>query len=252
LERSKLEEKEGLRMGTKSATIVVAFAVALFVAMGCGLNTDGVGDDAQSDLSSDEVEPDLSEVADDVDADSEPDETTPDETVEDITEVEPDLSEDVEDDSAEDGEPEDVGEDEADGDETDDGGIVDPCERPDIPALGVYAFYCFVDDITADMSLSLQIERGGLPIFPWAEILDCTATGTRSMFCELPLYYNGVYIFNIEILDVGIGWSCGPDTDVLWGLPRIWVNRAEQTVRTIPNEDGGCNHQFTTPPSGPL
>jgi len=238
-------------MGTKSATIVVAFAVALFVAMGCGLNTDGVGDDAQSDLSSDEVEPDLPEVADDVDVDSEPDETTPDETVEDTDDIEEDLPE-VTDDAAEDGEPEDAGGDEADGDEADDGGVVDPCERPDIPAIGIQMFFCFVDDITADMSLSLQIERGGLPIFPWAEILDCTATGARSMFCELPLYYNAVYFFNIETPGVGIGWSCGPGTDVLWGLPRIWVNHAEQTVRVVPNIDGGCNHQFTTPPSGPL
>ncbi|MFA5413695.1 MAG: hypothetical protein WC348_04130 [Patescibacteria group bacterium] len=233
-------------MGTKLVTIVVAFAVALFVAS-CGLNTDGMGDDdgALPDISPDETEPDLPEVAEDADEDTGPDEATPDETVEDVTEV-------AEDDADEDGESEDVGGDEADGDETDDGGIVDPCERPDIPALGVYVFFCFVDDITADMSLSLQIERGGLPIFPWAEILDCTATGTRSMFCELPLYYNGVYIFNVEIPGVGIGWSCGPGTDVLWGMPRVWVNHAEQTVRTIPNVDDGCNHQFTTPPSGPL
>jgi hypothetical protein len=220
-------------MGTNKLALVLAF---LFV--GCGLDTNGQsldGDDFGSDIELDEVEPAVPEA--DAAEDSELEDATPDETVEDVPEA----------DAAEDSELEDEATDEAD-----DGGVVDPCERPDIPETGIYAFFCFADDIRADMILSLQIERGGLPIFPWAEILDCTATGARSMFCELPLYYNAVYFFNIEIPGVGIGWSCGPGTDVLWGAPRIWVNHAEQTVRVVPNIDGGCNHQFTTPPSGPL
>ncbi|MFA5129187.1 MAG: hypothetical protein WC445_04535 [Patescibacteria group bacterium] len=234
-------------METKLATIAVALVT--FVAMGCGLSTEGMGmdDGSAPDVEPDEIEPDISE-ADAAEDDAEPDETTPDETAEDAEEDLPEVTDDV----AEDGEPEDVGGDEADGDEAEDGGVVDPCERPDIPALGIYLFYCFTDDLHSDMTLWLQIERGGLPIVGWSEVTGCTATGVRSMFCELPLYYNAVYFFNIETPGVGIGWSCGPGTDVLWGTPRIWVNHAEQTVRVVPNMDGGCNHQFTTPPSGPL
>ena len=238
-------------MGTNKLALALVFLSTLFAS--CGLDTDGVGDDQGNDFVADsgpdDFEPDVPGTEDAGPDEAELDETTPDETVGDVAEIEPDVpgTED-----AEDSESEDISGDEVDGDVADDGETTEPCTRPDIPATGVHVFFCFVDDITADMSLSLQIERGGLPIFPWAEILDCTATGARSMFCELPLHYNAVYFFNIEIPGIGIGWSCGPGTDVLWGTPRGWVNHAEQTVRVVPNIDGGCNHQFTTPPSGPL
>lgn len=222
-------------------------ALAFFcLVVGCGLSTEGMGmdDGSNPDVGPDEIEPDVPEA--DTAEDGELDEgVLPDETAEDVAEDIPET--------AEDSGPEDADEeDEADGEEADDGEIVNPCERPDIPEAGIQMFFCFADDIAADMTLYLQIERGGLPVFPWAEILDCTATGARSMFCELPVYYNAVYIFNVLIPGIGVGWSCGPETDVLWGVPRVWVNHVEQTVSTRANTEGGCNHLFTTPPSGSL
>jgi hypothetical protein len=216
--------------------------VALFLA-GCGLET--MGQDSDSD---DSAEPDIGpdEVdQEDLAEDDTADETTPDETDRDVT----DIMEDVEpEDAAEaEAEAEDEGGEE-DGD-AEDGEVVDPCERPDIPTTGLYVFYCFVGDIRSDMALYLQIERGGTPIFPWAEIVACTATSARSMFCEPPLYYNGVYLFNIELdPGIGVGWSCGPGLAETWGTPRVWLDRREQIVTPHANMDGGCNHLFTTPP----
>lgn len=241
-------------MGTNKLALALAF---LFVGFfGCGLDTAGTGEFTdESQMDADTVEPEDVPDADTAE-DAEPDDAGEDEAAEDVVDGEIDVPEDAPD--AEDTEPEDFVEDEAgdetdaDGEETDDGGIVDPCERPDIPATGIQMFFCFADDITSDMTLYLQVESRGTPVFPWAPIPGCMATDARSAFCELPLYYNAVYIFNIEIPGIGIGWSCGPATDVLWGTPRVWVNHAEQTVSAQPNVEGGCNHLFTTPPSGPL
>lgn len=225
--------------------------VALFLT-GCGLDTMGQGsgsdDFAEPDIGPDEVEPDVPE-ADQEDAtedetadEVEPDEATPDETDEDIM----DIVEDVE--------PEDAAEAEAEAEAEDEGGeedgeVVDPCARPDIPATGLYVFYCFVDDLRSDMTLWLQIERSGVPIVAWRAEPGCTATSARSLFCELDLRYNAVYLVNITLdPSIGIGWSCGPGLAETWGTPRVWLDRREQIVTPRANMDGGCNHLFTTPP----
>lgn len=229
---------------------LVISATFLFL-FGCGLNTAGQGpddDDSPYDIQAEEVEPDITDTADDrfelTEEDVSPE--TPDE----VSEVDADETAD----EADSEEAEDAGfEDEA---SEEDGGTADPCERPDVPTTGVYVFFCFADDLRANMTLSLQIERGGLPVFPWAEILGCTVADSRSTFCGLPLYYNAIYVFNTEFEltypGTGTSWTCGPGTDdVLWGVPRVWVNHVEQAVTTRANMDGGCNHLFTTPPSGP-
>ncbi len=252
-------------MKTKLVVLITCFA------FGCGLDTVGMGgsdEGAQPDVS-DNTEPDTTEEVDagpDVDApdvfetaedqtgedgsdeneasDDDSDETTSEETSEDVA------------DTAEDGEPEDAaGEDgetedgvAEDGDVLSDGGG-DPCTPPEIPPSGLHVFYCFTEDIRSFMSLWMQAERGGVPVFSWDQVPGCLAADARSLFCELPLRYNAVHQFKVEIPGTGIGWSCGPGLTAPLGTPRVWLDGTELAVSFADDGAGGCYHQFTTPPS---
>jgi len=250
----------------------MAIAIALFVVVSCGLDTEGLGapdegtppdvfDDTEPDII-EEVESDGSETEeedaseDGATDEAEPDEVSPDEMAEDVT----DVPEDAEpEDAAEDATPDEAG-DESGGEDgaaeegtTEDGdtedGEVDPCALPPIPTTGIFIFYCFDYDLLSPMALEFQAERAGIPVVSWREAPGCRVASSRRLECTLtPTVWDATYIFNIRLdPGVGIGWSCGPELLAIWGTPHVWLDEVELTVTPVTNGDGGCNHSFLTP-----
>lgn len=238
-------------------------ALVAWLAMGCALNTNGLSTDDEDrvlpDIMSDETEPDVFDATDenvtreDVAADETTDEARePDETTaEDVTDV------------PEDAEPEDAAEDEAadeggeeDG-EADDGGTVDPCTPPEIPADGLYLFFCFSEDITSEMVMWRWVERDWAPNVLWETEPGCRIASSRTLFCRVEIYRDAIYDFNIEMPGLVIPafcggaldpcWSCGPGLSSPLGTPRVWLYGVPVEVTFDSNGGTGCNHTFTVP-----
>lgn len=247
-------------------TKLVAIMIALFVVTSCGLDTEGLGapdegtlpdvsDDAEPDIGPDETEgEDTGE--DERTDETEPDETSPDEAAEDVMDIPEDAEpEDAIGDEAADEAGDEGGEAETEDGSTEDGdaedGETDPCALPEIPATGIFIFYCFFDypELMSPMHLWLEIERGGTPVIPWGGVPGCSVT-TRShrLECALPVVWSALYKFNIELdPGVGVGWSCGPFPNSNWGTPRVWLYGVEITVTPLPFDVERCYHSFETP-----
>jgi hypothetical protein len=241
-------------------------ALVLVSFVGCGLDTAGTGElTDESQMDADAVEPDA-DVSEDVfedgsAEDAEPEDFGEDETAEDVVDVEADVSEDIPDaDTAEDAEPEDFVEDEAgdeagdeaDGEETDDGGIVDPCAPPEIPPTGLYVFFCFDDDITSNIVMWRWVDRTFGPDISWEIEPRCWVGTSRSLFCSVEIYGGATYYCNFKV-DPGINpdsgdWTCGPGLSTPVGAPLAWYNGDPLTVTSVANGSGGCNHAFVVPP----
>ncbi|MBI5072046.1 hypothetical protein HZB93_04145 [Candidatus Falkowbacteria bacterium] len=247
-------------METKLVALTICFVIG-----GCGLDTGGMGEpddgalpdiveEGEPDIGPDEAATDVSEadqedVAEDAGEDetadeTEPDEASPDEAAEDVTDV-PDETEPEDADDAAD----EAGDEASDeGGETEDG-EPDPCALPEIPATGIFVWYCFDYDLSSPMSLEFQAERAGIPVVSWRAAPGCSTTRGRRLECTLtPTVWDATYIFNIRLdPGVGIGWSCGPELLAIWGTPHVWLDGVELTVTSVTNGDGGCNHSFLTP-----